>query len=127
MQVLFVEDDPMNRNVVRDMLTIVEVEMAEAEDAETGLRMIEATAYDVILMDLRMPGMDGLTAIKHIRARGDAKAKTPIIVITADTAQDLHQRCIAVGADHILSKPVPMDALFDTLSEVLDQGTELIS
>ena len=69
MQVLFVEDDPMNRNVVRDMLTIVDVAMAEAEDAESGLRMIEETAYDAVLMDLRMPGMDGLTAIEHIRDR----------------------------------------------------------
>jgi CheY-like chemotaxis protein len=120
MHVLFVEDDPMNRNVVRDMLTIVDVAMAEAEDAETGLRMIGETQYDAILMDLRMPGMDGLEAIQHIRARKDAKALVPIIVITADTAADLHHRCRAVGANHVLSKPVPMDALFDTLSEVMD-------
>lgn len=123
MQLLFVEDDPMNRNVVRDMLTIVDVDMAEAEDAETGLRMIDATAYDVILMDLRMPGMDGFTAIQHIRARSDAKSKTPIIVITADTADDLHRRCLASGADRVLNKPVPMDDLFDTLSDVISQSS----
>ena len=127
MQVLFVEDDPMNRAVVKDMLTVVEVAMAEAEDAETGLRMIDDHSYDVILMDLRMPGMDGMTAIQHIRARTDAKGRTPIIVITADAAADLHQRCIAIGADHVLSKPVPMEALFDTLSEVIDRGETLIS
>ena len=63
MQVLFVEDDPMNRRVVKDMLTIVGVEMDEAVDAETGLGMIDRADYDVVLMDLRMPGMDGLTAI----------------------------------------------------------------
>jgi CheY-like chemotaxis protein len=127
MRVLFVEDDPMNRSVVRDMLTIVEVAMAEATDAETGLRMIDDEDYDAILMDLRMPGMDGLDAIRHIRARGDAKGKTPIIVITADMAHDLPKRCRDIGADHVLSKPVPMDALFDTLSEVIDGRANLIA
>jgi CheY-like chemotaxis protein len=127
MRVLFVEDDPMNRNVVRDMLTIVDVAMAEAADAETGLRMIEDDSYDAILMDLRMPGMDGLEAIRHIRARPDAKGRTPIIVITADMANDLADRCRDVGADHVLSKPVPMDALFDTLSEVIDGRANLIA
>lgn len=122
MHVLFVEDDPMNRVVVRDMLTTVDVSMAEAVDAETGLEMIEASRYDAILMDLRMPGMDGLTAIREIRARGDSRAMTPIIVVTADTAADLHNRCRAAGADHILSKPVVMDHLFDTLSDVMDSG-----
>jgi CheY-like chemotaxis protein len=126
MRVLFVEDDPMNRRVVRDMLTIVDVSMAEAEDAETGLRMIGEDSFDAILMDLRMPGMDGFEAIRHIRARPDAKARTPIIVITADMAQDLPERCRAAGADHVLSKPVPMDALFDTLSEVIDGGSTFI-
>lgn len=127
MQVLFVEDDPMNRHVVRDMLTIVDVDMAEAEDAETGLRMIDQASYDVILMDLRMPGMDGMTAIRQIRGRQDAKAATPIIVITADAAADLHDRCRAVGADYVLGKPVPMDALFDALSDVIDGHKAVIS
>ena len=127
MRVLFVEDDPMNRNVVRDMLTIVDVAMAEAADAETGLRMIDDDSYDAILMDLRMPGMDGLEAIRHIRARADAKGQTPIIVITADMAHDLAKRCRDVGADHVLGKPVPMDALFDTLSDVIDGRANVIA
>lgn len=118
MRILFVEDDPMNRIVVKDMLTVVGVTMDEAEDAETGLRMIDEATYDVVLMDLRMPGMDGLTAIGRIRARTDGKATVPIIVITADAAVDLHARCRAHGADHVLGKPVPMEALFDTLSDI---------
>ena len=127
MHVLFVEDDPMNRAVVRDMLTTVEVAMAEAEDAETGLSMLDAASYDVILMDLRMPGMDGLTAIRHIRARDDAKSRTPIIVITADTAPDLHARCFASGADDVLGKPVAMEGLFDALSEVMHRNDGVIA
>jgi CheY-like chemotaxis protein len=126
MQVLFVEDDPMNRRVVKDMLTIVGVSMAEAADAETGLRMIDETNYDVVLMDLRMPGMDGLAAIRSIRARGDAKARTPIIVITADTAADLRESCLASGADQVLEKPVAMNTLFDALGDAIDNEDRLM-
>jgi CheY-like chemotaxis protein len=77
MNILFVEDDAMNRRVVRDMLTVAGANMDEAPDAETGLRMIDERDYDIVLMDLRMPGMDGLTAIRHLRARPDAKATCP--------------------------------------------------
>jgi len=119
MKILFVEDDAMNRLVVRDMLTVVGVGMDEAADAVTGLSMIDATRFDVILMDLRMPGMDGLTAIRHIRQRVDDKATVPIIVITAETGDDLLARCRASGADHVLGKPVAMDALFDTLCDIM--------
>ncbi|QDX24914.1 response regulator [Sphingomonas suaedae] len=119
MNILFIEDDPMNRRVVRDMLNVAGASMEEAEDAEAGLRKVDEGDYDVILVDLRMPGMDGIEAITHIRARGDAKANLPIIVVTADTAIDLRERCLAAGADEVLFKPVAMDALFDTIGRVL--------
>jgi CheY-like chemotaxis protein len=126
MRVLFVEDDPMNRRVVKDMLTIVGVAMEEAQDAETGLRMVDADDYDAILMDLRMPGMDGLTAVRHIRARPDGKARTPIIVITADAGADLRADCLAGGANEVLGKPVAMEALFDALGETLSNDATMI-
>ena len=119
MNVLFIEDDRMNRRVVKDMLHVAGVEMAEAENAEEGLRLLDANDYDMLLVDLRMPGMDGITAIQHIRARGDAKAAVPVIVVTADTAIDLRERCLAAGADEVLFKPVAMDALFETMGQLL--------
>ena len=119
MQVLFVEDDAMNRRVVKDMLSVVGAQMAEAPDAETGLRMIEDGQFSIILMDLRMPGMDGLTAIRHLRARADDKAQLPVIVVTADTALDLRERCIAQGADEVLLKPVAMGKLLKAMSQML--------
>ena len=119
MNILFIEDDPMNRRVVRDMLDVAGASMAEAEHAEEGLRKIGAEDFDVVLVDLRMPGMDGIEAIERIRARDDAKAELPIIVVTADTAVDLRERCMTAGADEVLFKPVAMDALFDTIGRVL--------
>ena len=119
MNVLFIEDDRMNRRVVKDMLDVAGATMEEAENAEEGLRALDSHTYDMLLVDLRMPGMDGITAIQHIRARGDAKASVPIIVITADTAVDLRERCLAAGADEVLFKPVAMDALFDAMGRIL--------
>ncbi|HVF93308.1 MAG TPA: response regulator [Sphingomonas sp.] len=119
MNVLFIEDDRMNRRVVKDMLDVAGATMDEAESAEEGLQALELYNYDMLLVDLRMPGMDGITAIQHIRARDDAKARVPIIVITADTAIDLRDRCLAAGADEVLFKPVAMDALFDAMGRIL--------
>ena len=119
MRVLFVEDDPMNRRVVKDMLQIVGAEMAEAESAESGLQMIDDEAFDVVLMDLRMPGMDGITAINHIRARVDDKACVPVIVVTADTAIDIRAQCMDGGADEVILKPVAMKQLFSVMGRLM--------
>ena len=119
MYVLFVEDDAMNRRVVKDMLSVVGAQMAEAESAEIGLKMIEANDYDMVLMDLRMPGIDGLDAIGRIRARGDAKADLPLIVVTADMAAGLRDRCIDVGADDVIMKPVAMTKLLKAMSDTI--------
>lgn len=119
MRILFVEDDAMNRRVVKDMLQIVGADMVEAEDAEAGLRMIDEETFNVVLMDLRMPGMDGMTAINHIRARGDDKAALPIIVVTADTAVNLRENCMSQGADEVILKPVSMKQLFSVMGRLM--------
>lgn len=119
MRILFVEDDAMNRRVVRDMLGVAGLDMAEAPEAETGLRMIGDDEYDLILMDLRMPGMDGLAAIRAIRARSDQKCTLPIIVVTADMAVDIRENCLSAGANDVILKPVAMDILFDTIGRTI--------
>ncbi|MES2095710.1 MAG: response regulator [Pseudomonadota bacterium] len=124
MKVIFIEDDPMNRRVVADMLDVAGATMTEAESGEIGLKLIAEQDFDMALVDLRMPGMDGITAIREIRARNDSKAKLPIIVVTADTAVDLRERCIAAGADDVLFKPVAMDALFEAMGRILAGGED---
>jgi CheY-like chemotaxis protein len=119
MRVLFVEDSEINRRVVKEMLRAGDVDMAEAEDGQAGLDMIEAYDYDLVLMDLRMPRMDGITAIRHIRARADDKADLPIIVLTADDGPAIDADCAAAGADLVLRKPVSMASLFETIGTLL--------
>lgn len=129
MRVLFVDDDAMNRRVVRDMLSVASVEMEEADSGAAGLAKVDAGDYDLILMDLRMPGMDGLTATRAIRARSDAKGGVPIIVVTADTARDLREQCLESGANDLVLKPVAMNGLFEAIGKVVvsrNQGDLLL-
>ncbi|KHA65514.1 MULTISPECIES: response regulator [Sphingomonas] len=129
MNILFIEDDRMNRRVVGDMLDVAGATMVEAESAERGLEILDEQDFEMVLVDLRMPGMDGITAIRHIRARSDAKGMVPIIVVTADVAPDLRQRCLSAGADDVIFKPVAMDSLFDAIGRILAreaQGDGLI-
>jgi CheY-like chemotaxis protein len=116
MKLLFVEDDAMNRRVVKDMLNVAGVDMDEADGAREGLRMIDNGTYDLVLMDLRMPGMDGMAAISELRQRIDEKARLPVIVLTADAAAGLREKCMAAGADEVLFKPVSMQSLFDAIA-----------
>ena len=130
MRVLFVEDNQMNRRVIAEMLRAGGVEMDEAEDGPSGLAMIDANdAYDLVLMDPRMPGMDGLTAIREIRTRTDAKAQVPVIVVTADSGATLEADCQAAGADDVLRKPVDLSTLFTTIGDLIarrgDEGLVL--
>ena len=122
MRVIFVEDDALNRRVVRDMLQVINIDMEEAEDAESGLVKIANGAFDIVLMDLRMPGMDGLAAIRQLRQMPEPVGNTPVIVVTADTASDLGSRCRDAGANEVILKPVALNALIDAIGRVAAAG-----
>lgn len=124
MRVLYVDDNAVNRRVIREMLRPIGVEMSEAADGEAGLQMIADNDYDLILMDLRMPGMDGTTAIRRVRARDDAKAALPIIVVTADSGSNVRPECLAAGADDLILKPISMTLLYDVIGCVMARRSE---
>lgn len=109
----------MNRRVVRDMLDVAGAAISEAENGEIGLAAIEGGTFDLVLLDLRMPNMDGFEVLRRLRTRVDAKSYLPVIVLTADTAVNLRARCLELGANEVLFKPVAMDALFDVIGSVL--------
>ena len=91
---------------------------------KTGLSAIDAQDFDISWSICACPAWTASTAIRHIRARGDAKATVPIIVVTADTALDLRERCLAAGADDVMFKPVAMDALFDAMGRILARDAD---
>lgn len=123
---LYIEDDPINRLVVRDMLGVVGIGYEEGVDGPDGLAKLEGGEFDIVLVDLRMPGMDGLEVTRQIRSRCDAKAAVPIVVITADTGSGIQQDCQDAGAQDLLLKPVAMQPLLDTIClQVLSSNPDM--
>ena len=119
MRILFVDDNDLNRRIMREILSVADVHVDEAEDARKGLSMIDEGDYDVVLMDLRMPGMDGLQALEAIRTRQDSKRYIPVILVTADTGPNLLAECLREGADDFLTKPIDVEALFNSLGRIV--------
>jgi CheY-like chemotaxis protein len=123
MRVLYVEDHPMNRHVVHEILSAVGIDVVEAENGALGVECVDQSdAFDLVLMDLRMPVMDGLTAMKHIRERDDLKGRVPIIVVTADAELTLEQDCRDLGADEFMTKPLKVETLFESVVRLASAG-----
>ena len=113
MKIIYIDDDATNRALLRDMLAIENIAIAEAGDARTGLKMIDEGDYDLVFMDLRMPDMNGLTAIRQLRAGAARQKSVPIIVVTADPSEGVRSMCRSAGATAFLDKPISMDALLE--------------
>jgi len=114
--IIYIDDDAASRTLLRDMLATRGFTMAEAADARSGIRMIGEGRFDLILMDLRMPDMNGLTAIRQLRAGGGESARIPIVVVTADLSEGIRQLCQGAGAADFLEKPVRMETLFAVIA-----------
>lgn len=119
MNIIYIDDDATNRTVVQGMLAAAGLSMAEAADARTGLRMVDENDYSLVVMDLRMPEMNGLTAIRQLRVRTDHKGRVPILVLTADLTPGVCAMCRSAGANSFLEKPVSMEQLFDVIGTIM--------
>lgn len=124
MRILFIEDDAMNRRVVRDMLDVAGLPMEEADSGQAGLDRLAADPYDVVLLDLRMPGMDGFEVMDRVRGAQEPLRSTPIIVVTADASPGLEKQCFDHGADAVLFKPVAMQSLFDSIATMVVERSD---
>ncbi len=107
--VLVVEDNPVNQHVVRQMLANMGAAVEVAGDGQEAVEAVAARGYDLVLMDLQMPRMDGLEATREIRA---AHGATPrIVAMTANTQPADRSACLEAGMDDFLAKPVSLDDL----------------
>jgi len=112
--ILIIEDNEKNRKLCRDVLQVKGYQTIESETAEEGLKLAEGKSPALILMDIQLPGMDGITAMKQLKADPNTKS-SPIIAITASAMTNNRTAMLAEGFDGYQTKPI---ALKDFLGEV---------
>ncbi len=112
LRVLVAEDNIVNQMVIRSMLEGLGCAVEIAENGEAACALFAQESFDIILMDISMPGMDGLEATRHIRqSEQAASGRIPIIGVTAHAMADDRDRCLKAGMDDYLAKPVKQDLL----------------
>jgi PAS domain S-box-containing protein len=113
---LVVDDTAVNRELLRLMLEPLGLHIEEASGGAEGIEAASRRRFDLILMDVRMPGVDGLQAARAIRASGRANAATPIIALTADVQAEAAAACLAAGMDDVVAKPIAPQALLTAIA-----------
>ncbi len=116
--VLIVDDEPMTRNLLRLMLERAGFRILEAEDGVMALEMIAEQMPEVVVLDVMMPHLDGITVCETLRKQAETAA-LPIILLSARTAPDAIRRGLQAGANRYLGKPVSREELIRTIREVL--------
>ena len=120
LRVLVAEDNATNRRLVEVMLTRLGHEVVFAFDGRGAVEQAGASRFDVVLMDVQMPEMDGLTATRRIREMETQRGtpRVPIIAVTADVTVDDREQCLRAGMDDYLPKPLRQDAFNEALARV---------
>jgi two-component system, cell cycle response regulator DivK len=116
--ILIVEDNEKNRKLVRDVLRFKGYRTIEAETAETGLALAQAESPALILMDIQLPGIDGIEALRRIRANETTRA-IPIIAVTASAMDRDRQQIMAAGFDGYQSKPLNVKEFMAAVEAIL--------
>jgi signal transduction histidine kinase/DNA-binding response OmpR family regulator len=119
LNILLVEDNPINHTLAARVLQKRGHTVTLATSGPEALAAIEASRFDLVLMDVQMPGMDGFEATVHIRSREMALGRhTPIIALTAHAMKGDRQRCMDAGMDGYVSKPINITELFEEIARV---------
>ena len=118
--VLVVDDNDFNLDVARGLLQDIGVRVETAENGAQAVDAVRNTAFDCVLMDMQMPVMDGLVATRMIRS-DPAMARVVVIAMTANAGQEDLNRCLQVGMNEVLTKPIDPDLLFLTLAKWMRQ------
>ena len=115
-RVLVVDDGPENRELIKLVLRPYNLSIDEAENGQIALDLARASVYDVVLMDVQMPVMDGFTAASEMRKLG---MQQPIVALTANAMKGFEQECIEAGYSDYFTKPIEIDSFLNRLAELL--------
>ncbi|QIL75378.1 PAS domain S-box protein [Hymenobacter sp. HDW8] len=114
-EVLLVEDNKFNRQIAKALLTNAQIHVAEAENGALAVELLQTQHFDLILMDMQMPVMNGLEATAILREQ--LALKTPIIALTANAIKGEREKCLAAGMDDYLAKPFREDELLKLIGD----------
>ncbi len=119
--ILVVEDDPASRKLMRDVLEFKGYRSQEAETAKDGLRLVGEERLALILMDVQLPGMSGIDALKILRGAAET-SDIPVIAVTASVMHRQEKELIAAGFDDWERKPVSVASLLGKMRKLLDRS-----
>ena len=116
--ILVVEDNKLNMKLVNGLVKIGKYRMVEAIDAESGIELIREQRPDLVLMDIQLPGMDGLSATKIIKEDPELK-DIPIVALTSYAMQGDKEKALAAGCTGYIAKPIDTRKFLETVSQYL--------
>jgi CheY-like chemotaxis protein len=118
--ILIVEDNEKNRKLARDVLQVKGYQTIEAETGEEGVRLAKERRPALVLMDIQLPGIDGITALGQLRADAATRA-IPVIAVTASAMTQDRQKIMAAGFDGYQSKPIRLKEFLGAVRAMLDR------
>ncbi len=121
-RILVVEDHPINQEVVQNLLADEGIRVFLADSGPAALASVAETDFDAVLMDIQMPGMDGLETTRRIRAARPDRTGMPIIAMTAHALPEERDKCLAAGMVDVVTKPLDLKTFFSTLARWLQEG-----
>ncbi len=118
--ILVVEDNEKSRKLVRDVLTFKGYEVIDAETGEEGVRLAQKRRPSLILMDIRLPGIDGIEALGQLRAE-PATREIPVLAMTASVMTEDRQKVMDAGFDAFQSKPIKVKDFVTAVAQLLER------
>ncbi len=122
--ILYIEDNPLNMRLVRKLVKSFGFNMIEAMDGITGLDMVKSERPDLVLVDVNLPGMDGLAIASEMKNSPEL-ASIPTIALTANAMHGDRERCLAAGCDAYIAKPIARQELFNALNRFLSDDAQM--
>jgi len=120
-QILLIDDEPLNQLLVHDYLIAYGYQVVVAPSAEEGMAMIGTLRPAMVLMDLTLPGMDGMEALRRIRSAPET-ADLPVVIVSGLVSEECMARCLRYGCKAYLTKPFQLEVLLELVRRWVDGG-----